>query len=180
MNKLLIGALIIGVLLLLPSKAVAHVLMRDTTANIGAIVHINPDDDPVAGEKTQMYIDIQDSGATARIPLEAYDVFITPANADREPVTAIVTGSVIQIEYTFRNRGVYTMEVVSKPSFETFQKVQMSYTLRVSRGVGASETINKNTWSEVVLPASLAGVSLVVILLFNNRKEIFAYSKFKV
>lgn len=178
MNKLFIGVLLMGVLLLLPSKAVAHVLMRDTEANIGAIVHINPDDDPVAGKKTQMFIDIQDSGAVARIPLEAYDVFITPTDAAREPVAAIVEGSVIRIEYTFRKKGVYTMEVVSKPSFETFQKVQMSYTLRVSRGVGASETINKNAWAEVVLPASIAILSLVVILLFSNRKEILAYSKF--
>ena len=37
-----------GLLLYTPSVS-AHVLITDTTKEIGAILHIQPDDDPVAG-----------------------------------------------------------------------------------------------------------------------------------
>ena len=54
MNKILFfAALCIGFFALIPQNTFAHVLISDNTKSIGTVLHIVPDDNPVAGEQAR-------------------------------------------------------------------------------------------------------------------------------
>src|SRR5689334_16513316 len=44
--------------LFLPQKVSAHILKYD--GSIGAVLHVNPDDDPIAGETTGFFFEFKD------------------------------------------------------------------------------------------------------------------------
>ena len=164
---------------LLGSSVQAHVLLKDKTTNTGAILHINPDDDPIAGEETIMFVDIQDSASSTRLPYGAYDFFITNEAGERQNVPMEAGGSINTVVYTFPNRGVYTLEVASKPAYDSLQPVHMTYSLRVSRGIGTAYVTNQaNEWATPLLIMCVTGFVLLCITAFHNRKAIFVHSKF--
>src|SRR5437667_6752587 len=58
MNKLLSFLFFIGILLVFPKSVFAHFLAFDHT--IGAVLHIDPNDDPIAGEQTSFFFEFKD------------------------------------------------------------------------------------------------------------------------
>lgn len=60
-NKKLILSffLIFAVFLILPTIASAHVLKTD--GSIGAVVHIDPDDDPIIGKSANFFLEFKDT-----------------------------------------------------------------------------------------------------------------------
>lgn len=173
--KILLASLLF-LLFISTSKVSAHVLMKDSSAGIGAIVHINPDDDPVAGSQTQMYIDIQDEAARFKIPIESYQVSIQRPDGARERPQANVAGSVLDVKYVFPTKGLYRIELTSPTS--QARSVSMSYAVRVSRGVGQKSDKDTHSWTQYVLPVSSALLVVTLVYGFSNRKKILALSKF--
>lgn len=59
MSKLHFICLIVLGVLILPASVSAHVLITDKNNQIGSVLHITPDDDPIAGQPSALYFDIE-------------------------------------------------------------------------------------------------------------------------
>lgn len=161
--------------LLLPSIASAHVLVKDQAGSTGALLHIIPDDDPVAGEPATLFFDVRDpsiakSGASTRLTI--YD----EQNKSLE-VSSTLQGSSVSATYTFPRQGLYIIKLVIKQNGRTTHTFVESQ--RVSRGIINGETMpSAPAWAEVGIIFSGIAAVCAAIITFNRRKTISEYSKF--
>ena len=160
-RKILAAALVVT--LLATNTASAHVLVTDNTRQVGAILHIMPDDDPVAGKPGDIYYDIQSSGTLTNAVLS-----ISDSDERQVTVPTEVNGSAVSAVYTFPNQGAYriVLNVQIDGQDRTFEQSQ-----RVSRGntIGA-ETAAHQSWGEPLVIFSLAGFCVLIILAFNRLR----------
>lgn len=157
--------------------AAAHVLFIDKQTNIAAVFHSNPNDDPVAGEESELFFDIQDKNSSVRIPYSGYDLIITDETGQRTRLRMSASDSTVQAKYTFPSQGLYLLSVQSQPEYDAFQKVSINGSLRVTRGVGASAKPD-NSLPLIGLVGSGTAIFLLGITFFNNREKILRNSKF--
>lgn len=163
----------LGLALLGGATASAHVLIVDTTDSKGAILHINPGDNPVAGERSVIIFDTDkemlDKNSQVRLDITNHD-------GATDQVKTEVEGPLAAAEYVFPSRGVYqlTFTVTTGGDQLTF-----NYSQRVSRGL-ASSVINQPSyeWAKILLLATSIGMALLLILAFNNRRQIKSQSTF--
>lgn len=172
--KLLIFALLLFACLLLPEQSVfAHVLITNEAKTKGAILHIIPDDDPIAGEESSLYFDMQDEiqGSENLVVLTIREPSGTETFMEAE-----IDGTLATAKYTFPEQGIYdlTFTVASDGEAYTFNHSQ-----RVSRGIIIGPLDKTNyAWAEILLLVSGLGLIILVIIVFNRRKEITAQSTF--
>ncbi len=162
-----------------PQTVSAHVLIRDKEANVGAIFHLTPDDDPIAGEDSILYFDIQDQASLVRIPYDGYDLFITNDQDTTTQVETATLGSSVSAQYLFPGQGVYKLELRSQPKYDVFQKVSLTHTLRVDRGIiidGRVPPTSRHAWAEILLILSISSLILIAIYIYNNRHNIVRQS----
>ncbi len=173
MKKLLMG-LVMSLFILLPATpAAAHVLVTDESHTKGAIIHIMPDDDPIAGQQSTLYFDTQ-SNFTSN---DSVSLTITDAAGNKRAVTASTEGSLATASYTFPVQGVYDLQFVVKLGDKSYVYNQSQ---RVSRGTSTSALDAPNyDWAEMLLIASMLGFAVLSILVFNNHRDIVKHSKFK-
>jgi hypothetical protein len=180
MKKAIFIIFIVLSLIAVPSSAHAHVLLRDTKTDIGAVLHINPDDDPTAGPVSQLYFDIQDQKASTRIPYTGYQLLITNDQGSTEQVALDASGSNVTANYAFPAQGVYKLELRSSPRYNNFAHVSLVYNLRVSRGVaGRTMQQDDHPWANIALIISASLLLALAIIGLNNRYAILNRSKFK-
>ncbi len=145
----------------------------DTKGEVGAILHVMPDDDPIAGEPSDMYFDRQGVVGDA-----SAEVKLTVRNS-RDVITAVAvktTDSLSTATYTFPEQGVYTLKFVisNEAGKYVFEQSQ-----RVTRGVVSSSfDAPQYYWAEVLLVTGAIGVFALGIVAFNRRKEIAKQSSF--
>ncbi len=154
--------------------ASAHVLITDTTNTRGAIVHIIPDDDPVAGEPATIFFDTQNQLLTNESTVTLL-VENTATNTSNQ-LQANVTGSLAVIEYTFPTQGVYqlTFTVQTGDSTYTFELSQ-----RISRGISTSAlNTPRHEWAEILFIAASVALVVLAIIAFNHRREVARQSTF--
>lgn len=164
--KMIIGAVLaLLTCLLAVETASAHVLITDTTNMKGAILHIVPDDDPIAGETATLYFDTQDG------LLDEAEVFLTiNSDDDKTNVPINVSGSLVTADYIFPAQGVYdVVYLIKKADAEyTFEQSQ-----RVTRGVlGSALDEPSYAWAQILGISSGVGLAALAIVAFNRRKEI--------
>lgn len=177
MKYIYIGLVAITTLLLLSalisSQAHAHVLIVDTTDSKGAILHINPGDNPVAGQKSAIIFDTDKDvlDKDSRVLLS-----ITSDDGTVDEIKAEVDGPLAAAEYTFPARGVYQLSFAVITGDET---LTFNYSQRVSRGLATSE-VNQpsHEGAKILLLGSSVGLVLLAILAFNNRRQIKSQSSF--
>ncbi len=155
----------------MPRRALAHVLIQDSTVNVGAVLHINPDDDPVAGQSSELYFDIQDANSRVRIPYEGYQLLVTDETGQTKQIVTSFHDTNVIATYVFPTQGLYRLELKSAPKYDQFQKVSLRYSLRVGRGIG-HVTSRSYDWTSPLIIGSLGGVVLLAVLVINNRKQI--------
>lgn len=148
--------------LLFTASAGAHVL--ETEGTIGAVLHIDPDDDPIAGEKSGIYFEIKDK--TNRFKAQDCNCRLIIERAGQtiydQPFTRSEGG-----EFTFPARDVYTVKAVGVPkSSGAFDSFQLSYDIRVQRGVNQSDAAAGNP-AQTKKIAILAAVIVAVILILT-------------
>lgn len=166
-----LGLLLLSTLtiLLFPTQASAHVLITDTTKTKGAILHINPDDDPIAGQPASFFFDMQDQDITE------VTLTINSTTSESKSVPLQISGSLATAEYIFPSQGAYdmTFAVQTVNSSYTF-----NYSQRVSRGI-SSGALDKPSyaWAEMLLLASGLGFVLLMIVAVNRRTAIKLQSK---
>jgi methionine-rich copper-binding protein CopC len=172
MKKLITGILLIACCVIVPSQtSFAHVLITDEMKTKGAILHIIPDDDPVAGEQSTLYFDTQDQLSNTKSTVE---LTIQSESIEDQKMNMKVDGSLATATYTFPTQGVYnlTFTVSSGEQSSIFKQSQ-----RVSRGVSTSP-LEKPTypWAEILVLASGIGFAVLAIIAFNRRKDIAKHS----
>ena len=124
-------------LLLTPYIAQAHVLKAD--GSIGAVVHIDPDDDPIVNQPSNFYFEFKDKqgkfqpslcDCTATISENGKTVFTQPLfQNSTNPNLANASFS-----FTFPQRDVYQLKLEGKPfNAGDFQPFSLNYDIRVSR-----------------------------------------------
>lgn len=160
-------------LCIFPSTVSAHIL--ETDGSIGAVLHIDPEDDPIAGEKANIHLSFKDKdnllqpilGSCLLIVLrDNHEVFreeLFDSNNHHGVLNDIHT------EYVFPSIGVYTIVLEGKPHREGgFQPFKLEYDIRVSRDSGNIASAVDSSSTIYVLIACIVG-SLVIIFLCKRK-----------
>ena len=152
--------------------ASAHVLNKSNDNAKAAILHIIPDDDPIAGEPASLLFDTQGElleGDTSVSLVVQNNSISTSAS-----VATKVDGSLVSAKYVFPTQGTYTIKYVVATNERQFMFEQ---TMRVSRGIenGVTSSINHG-WAEALLLGSGALTLTLGIIGYNRRKDIFKSS----
>lgn len=172
-KKIVIGAILASALsLFVVSNVSAHVLITDETNTIGSVLHVMPDDDPIAGESSDLYFDVQASG------IKQGDVTMSVLNietGERTSVETKVENKLVTAAYTFPTQGVYELQFI----VESDKTYTFIYAQRVSRGVeGAQVDVQSYFIADTTLVISGIIFLVLVILFINNRKQIKKHSSF--
>ncbi len=121
-------------LLLVGGVAQAHVLEAD--GDIGAVLHILPDDSPSSGIPTTYELAFEDT--SGRLRLSECNCTVTVRGSDQ-----VVRSSLLNVagrlgssnSVTFPRADIYTIEVEGKPKqADSFQPFKLSYIVRVNAG----------------------------------------------
>lgn len=177
--KICFAILLAGlIVVLMPQSASAHVLLIDRQANIAAVLHVNPDDDPVAGQPSQLFFDVQDNDSQVRVPYSAYELAVTN-EADATVVVRMQSnGSTVSADYTFPSQGLYRLSLRSASTYNGPQKVSLDTSLRISRGEGLFKAEERYPWATAGMYIGAVALIMLMIQAVNNRKSIVAYSHF--
>ncbi|MES2876662.1 MAG: hypothetical protein V4678_04295 [Patescibacteria group bacterium] len=172
-TKLMVGALLALLVATTAQPVSAHVLIRDVNDSVGAVLHITPDDDPVAGSSADLNFSLQNeslAGSTVQIQ-------ITDQASGRTATIKPVSGAgAVSARYVFPSKGVYdiTLNISGRANY-TFKHVQ-----RVSRGVGTSSLATPDY--PVARATLFVGVIALVglgVFAVDRRKKIITQSTFQ-
>lgn len=137
-SMLLAVTLAAAAVLTTPMAAQAHVLEQD--GGIGAVLHIVPDDDPIAGEVTTIGLDF--SNSDPGFNLDRYNVSValqgTSVNASTTPVSLQPDGAASlygTAQITFPSPGSYNLTVNGAPYKSTAggKPFTLTYEVRAER-----------------------------------------------
>lgn len=147
-------ALILGV----PGVTSAHVLKVDGT--IGAVLHINPDDDPTAGGPTDYTLSFDDdTGKFSLAQCKCTVAIIEQGTTIATQPLAVANNNVSEDHYTFAEPDVYDLRVTGIPMTPgTFQPFTLDYAVRVAGGQAAPQPMPVLLWVGM-------GMSIGLILL---------------
>jgi hypothetical protein len=164
-----------------PQVSFAHVLKTDES--IGAVIHIDPEDDPIVGQPSNIYFEFKDRQDKFRanecdckfiVLKNGEQVFMEPLfGNDSEPT---LTSSAVT--YTFPEKNIYQIQLKGSPkdgiSFATFT---LHYDIRVEREIEKSnnETSNVEKYSisaswYLYLIIGLGILSVVTIVIWGRKK----------
>ncbi len=165
-------ALSIAATLFMAHPAYAHVIIRDEANKVGAILHVTPDDDPIAGEPSDLFFSLQNQSLSGK------DISMVIFDRTTQQSTTLdtdVTSSGISSVYTFPSRGTYAIMLqISGAGGAMFVQEQ-----RVSRGIG-TDAGSPADWPAIraLLILSLVALLVTGAIVYNRRKEIFTQSTF--
>lgn len=167
MKKLTIAALVLCIALAQPASA--HVLITDRSNTRGAILHLTPDDDPVAGQEATLYFDTQTQ-------TNAVSVSIQNKDGEVSSKTMGLDGTLATTQYVFPAQGVYRLTFTAKSDNRDYTFTQNQ---RITRGKTASALDKPTyTWAEITL--IICGILFLLLLftVWDRRKDIARQSKF--
>lgn len=180
MRRYLSCLLLLFIFFILAARPVsAHVLKAD--GNIGAVIHVTPDDDPIVGEKADFFFEIKDKDKKFRP--EACDCTVTIAKNGNKVFSRPLFTSTNQVnfdtpvfQYTFPERAIYTILLIGQPkTANAFQPFRIQYDIRADRVSESASTTPSaqpsaawpNHWFHYIAIAFIALVFLA--LLFIDR-----------
>lgn len=134
---LFVTATLVITILIPTGIASAHVLKTD--GDIGVVLHINPDDNPVSGQATQYELSFQQATRQFRLAQCLCRItFLKDSTVLATNTLAATSDQVSEDTYIFPKAGVYTLRVTGEPKQPgDFQKFSLDYIVRVS-GDGAT------------------------------------------
>lgn len=168
-----------------PQKAYAHVFYTDTTGTYGIIMHAVPDDDPIAGEMTDFYIEVKDPSITGSD--YAYRFNIVNENNMQTTVLVQKRGErSLHASYIFPEQGTYLLELIAYPITddrrldESRENIVFHYNQRVSRGtIGSPLDSPRFVWAEFGMLAAGCGIVVLGIIVVNRSERIARFTKWK-
>ncbi len=167
--------------LLIPKQSSAHVFFTNETGTSGVIMHLTPDDDPVAGELASMYFDIKDTKLSTET--HNYRLYIIDAsNMQTQASTNPIGSQSVSALYVFPVQGTYTLELRATPIYDANRLEQkpviFRYSQSVNRGITASALDEpRYAWAEVGFIFAFVILGVVIVAVFNRRKDMIRYTK---
>jgi hypothetical protein len=174
-----LSALFVFYFLLLPSAALAHVVKSE--GSIGAILHVDPGDEPAAGEQSTIFLEFKDTAG--KLNLSNCDCRIVIKVGDKEILNQSFEGaenSLLSgvIPVTFPEKNIYIMTVTGTPKLaDEFSPFKLEYDIRVAtdKTQTAAATKNENWWKAHII--YLAGAGLILLffigaLISQGKKRI--------
>lgn len=150
-------------------KAYAHILQSD--GSIGALLHIDPDDSPIAGKQSVFFFEFKDK--QGKFSSQNCDcVFMVVENGNTiysQPLFQNLTtsSSNVSIFYTFPQKDVYQVKVVGKPITPiAFQPFTLVWNWRVDQQVENIPVHNINFFSAHVPHIVGLGIMLLIFFIF--------------
>lgn len=160
-----------------PDKAVAHTLKTDGT--IGAVLHVSPDDDPIAGVTTDFFFELKDTQNT-----------LTPKNCDCI-ATVLQNGKEIYTQplfqttaepslddasfaYVLPQKDIYTIQISGRPTYgASFEPFTLSWNLRVARDSSHQASSNSANLLVTALPYVIGFIAVLVFagIVFGSKKN---------
>lgn len=164
-------------ILLLPAVTSAHFLKTD--GSIGAIIHITPDDDPVAGEVSALFFDIKDREDKFRVEDCDCELQIFQNGTSLFSESLLTNGDDVSASYTFPNTGVYEVKLSGAPiNSQGFQSFNLSWDIRVDRGAGGNQnsywrkTLSQLNGHGLHLALIVgASIGMLIYIALENKKE---------
>lgn len=158
-----------------PSIANAHILAKD--GSIGAVLHSDPDDDPIAGSQASFFFEFKDAqnkftpqNCYCRVDIyEGGKVIYSDAIFQDTSNLSLKNGSFF---YTFPQKDVYQIKVSGRPrDGNGFQSFTLNYDIRVDRQSQNTSQPNPNFFSTylVYFIIALALVLFLVILFIKHN-----------
>jgi hypothetical protein len=143
--------------------AAAHVLKQDN--GVDAVMHIPPDDNPIAGQTTNLeFLFSKDAGG---FQLNDYSINVQVTDngksVQKEAVTPAFFGSADQGDTAvmFPKIGVYQLMLMGTAKSSTNPSFMMTYLVRVASSVNGQSMTTSNNGIEVVL------IGLTVAVVFG-------------
>lgn len=171
-------------LFVLPRQALAHVLKSD--GSIGAVIHISPDDDPIAGNVSNFYFEFKDKKNKFDPAVCECIVTITEGKEEiyserlfyNDPNPSLSHAS---FSFTFPKKDIYKVVIKGEPGEGAdFDKFTFEYDVRVEReasiiqsgnDVGAFGQSGFSGWVSAHVPHIAVGIlsaSLLVWVVIKN------------
>lgn len=174
-----LGMTIIVFSIFLVKPVSAHVLQSN--GSVGAVLHIDPADDPIVGEQAAFFFEFKDKKntfnpancvCTFSILENGKEIFSQPLFQDNAD-PSVTNASVF---YTFAARDVYQVKVSGKPLMEkkAFEPFTLTYDIRVSReSSGSAPTSSSQNATKEYVPyiALLIGGALVAAIRIWMKKR---------
>lgn len=191
-SKILISLLGIYIFSCSFQTAEAHTLK--TSGSVGAVVHVSPEDDPIAGEPTDFFFEFKDKDGkftpencdckviVLKSGQEAYSAPLFQSNTDPSLTNA-------SFSYTFPEKDIYKVKITGNPltpgAFETFN---LEYDIRVARETENKLSTNQANspepeksgfvyWVSTHIPHLIGGFLVVALLIFALIKQQSAVKK---
>jgi len=153
----------------------AHVLKIDN--HIGAILHVDPDDDPIAGQQSAFFFEFKDTqnkftpaacDCTFFVIENGKDIYSQPLFQNNNN-PSLENASVF---YTFPQKDVYQVKVVGKPDTQNaFQPFTLTYDIRVDRIDDTSSLTQKtNFFRNHMIQFIGGGIVVIIFLLYKIVK----------
>lgn len=168
------------IFLLNASPVSAHFLVTDK--NIGAVLHVDPGDEPVVGQLTSFFFEFKDKDN--KFDPKNCECIFTITDSGKTVYTqplyqntsspSLSNGVAL---YTFSKEGAYEIKVTGKRTAQNeFSSFSLEWNLRVVKGSdGASSAINSNSsfFSTHTVHLIIIGIGVVVffVLIKNNSKK---------
>jgi hypothetical protein len=157
-------------------KAEAHVLKTDK--DIGVIMHIDPEDDPIIASPANLFFELKDR--SNKFNSTQCDCTIKILKAEKElfqtNLFERVTTPTLQsanISYVFPEKGVYTIQIHGTPNqVGQFQEFTIPFDLRITR----TNTIQNNTTNNTPL-ATYALFAIILALVLYKATNLIRHSK---
>ncbi len=174
MKKLsIISSIFVLIFFVQTTPVSAHFLATD--GNIGAILHVDPDDDPIAGSPSTIFFEFKDKtnafnpqNCNCRLDIlengkVLYSQAVFQDNKDLSQLSAAAT-------YTFPQRDVYQIVVSGNPrSGKSFPPFKLSYELRVDREGSPTDNASTTWLSTHIVPLVVVSVTAVILFSFAIR-----------
>lgn len=171
MRRLVLAAaaiIVLSIIEVAPS-AWAHVLVVDDSGQVGAILHVSPADEPVVGQESQLFLDVDrdlPSGTnTAKMTLR-------DEQGNASDVAAKLTGRQVEADYTFMEQGKYNLEFTIGSGAN---QLVFRQTVQV---VGAESGSQFYGWAITLAVATAIGLLALIIVFVFNVRGVWRQSRF--
>ncbi len=158
---------------LLARTASAHTLKYD--GSIGAVLHVDPEDDPIIGEPANFFFEFKDKNGNFKPSNCSCLVAITRENQElfsQQLETSSEEPSLnsASFSFTFPEKGVYKLTLTGTPNGDSsFSDFKLIYDIRVARQGTASDG---SSFIEQNLHFILLGIILLVLLTIYLSKRL--------
>lgn len=149
----------------LPQNISAHVL--ESQQSIGAILHLNPDDNPRANETQQIIFYFKDTKNKLNLYNCQCNISVIEDGKEIDKLKINPTSSLSSNNnYKFKNSGTYTISVFGKSKNNSFSDFDIDYAINVApQGFHSSASIN------ITLIASLLLLQTVILVRLYIRTD---------